>query len=162
MKSFRQYILENWSYARKNEWKKKSAGKYIFHVTDTDEAKKIISQNQLVPSNPKSLEPMLTNLKASRKILAKLGLPTGEVDTDVDIVKRRATNVFFSRGVGDKGASTESWMRQKGHIVLKFPIANIPRNLARRFRVDYEGSEIAQKRDRDNPSAITIKGSFPR
>jgi hypothetical protein len=162
--SFKQYISENWSYARNNEWKGEDAGKYLFHVTDSKSAKKIIDQGQLVPSNVENIQPHIDSLKRLTRMVRQLGIEPDSLKRDLDILKKRTTNVFFSRDVGDQGKSPSTWMYGgKRRTVLKFPIANIPRNLARRFEVDVPGSEVANRdRKPTNPSAITIKGNFPK
>jgi hypothetical protein len=165
MISFKQYISENWSYARNNEWKGEDAGKYLFHVTDSKSAKKIIDQGQLIPSSVESIKPHIDKLKQLIKMVRQIGVEPDSLKSDLDVYKKRTTNVFFSRDVGDEGKSTSAWMnmRGKGRTVLKFPIANIPRNLARRFEVDVPGSEVANRDDKPrNPSAITVKGNFPK
>ena len=163
MISFKQYISENWSYARNNEWKGEDAGKYLFHVTDSKSAKKILDQGQLVPSNIENIQPYIDQIKRASKFLKQMGMSDNSSKSDIDTLKKRTTNVFFSRDVGDQGKSTSAWMRGKGRTVLKFPIANIPRNLARRFEVDVPGSEVANRdRKPTNPSAITVRGNFPK
>jgi hypothetical protein len=164
MISFKQYIFENWSYARNNEWKGEDAGKYLFHVTDSKSAKKILDQGQLVPSSVESIQPHIDQIKKATKMIRQLGGETDSLKKDLVIAKKRTTNVFFSRDVGDQGKSTSRWMKGKGRTVLKFPIANIPRNLARRFEVDVPGSEVASSRKKNpgNPSAIMVKGNFPK
>ena len=163
MKSFSQYISENWSYARNNEWKGEDAGKYLFHVTDSKSAKKILDQGQLMPSSVERIQPFIDQIKRASQFLKQMGMPDETSKRDIDIIKKRATNVFFSRDVGDKGKSISAWKGRKGRTILKFPIANIPRNLARRFEVDVPGSEVANSANKPtNPSAITLKGNFPR
>lgn len=165
MISFKQYISENWSYARNREWKSEDAGKYLFHVTNAKSAKKIVDQGQLIPSSIENIQPHIDDIKRATRMLRQLriGIPDSS-KRDIDILKKRTTNVFFSRDVGDEGQSTSAWMRGKGRTVLKFPIANIPRNLARRFEVDVPGSEVASSRKKNpgNPSAIMVKGNFPK
>ena len=163
MKSFKQYIFENWSYARNNEWKGEDAGKYLFHVTDSKSAKKILDQGQLMPSSVERIQPFIDQIKRASKFLKQMRIESPSAKQDLDVLKKRTTNVFFSRDVGDQGKSTSAWMKGKGRTVLKFPIANIPRNLARRFEVDVSGSEVANRGDKPrNPSAITVKGNFPK
>ena len=164
MISFKQYISENWSYARNNEWKGEDAGKYLFHVTNAKSAKKIVDQGQLIPSNVENIQPHIDSLKRLTRMVRQLGIEPDSLKRDLDILKKRTTNVFFSRDVGDQGKSPSTWMYGgKRRTVLKFPIANIPRNLARRFEVDVPGSEVANRdRKPTNPSAITIKGNFPK
>jgi len=168
MKSFKQYISENWSYAQNREWESEDAGKYIFHVTHADRAKQIVDQGKLIPSSIKKLQPHIDEFERIIERRKTMGMYGDLIDLGktLNILKRRTTNVFFSRGdVGDEGQSTSAWSRGgvKGSTVLKFPIANIPRNLARRFEVDVPGSEVANREDKSrNPSAITIRGSFPK
>ena len=49
-------------------------------------------------------------------------------------------------------------MSGKGRAIVKFPIANLSRNVARRMRIDHDGSGIGGSSE--NPNAIKTKGSI--
>ena len=74
MISFKQYISENWSYARNREWKGKDAGKYLFHVTDRKRAKKIVDQGQLVPSSLENIQPFIDRIERVSKFLKQMDI----------------------------------------------------------------------------------------
>ena len=169
IKSFKQYISENWSHANKKDMSDENAHKYLFHTTSKTNAKKIVRMGSLEPrpgamvaSTAKTMQMM------SQKFIKDFAI--GGID---DFNPFQASAEFFAdkldhsytlRSGGDPEAMRSALrgygrMGGKGRAVIKFPIANLSRNVARKMKIDHDGSNVGTPSD-NNPTAIKTKGSI--
>lgn len=170
MKSFRQYISENWSHATKEDMSDENAHKYLFHTTTKSNAKKIVRTGNLEP-RPGAMRDQIVSTANTMKMLTQMFAKDSGFDPVVFNVFRsgaehysdRLDHTYTLRSAGDPEAMRSALriyggLSGKGKAVIKFPIANLPRNIARKMKVDYDGSEVG--RSSENPKAIKTKGSI--
>ena len=168
MKSFKQYISENWSHATKEDMSDENAHKYLFHTTSKSNAKKIVRTGNLEP-RPGAMRDQIASTANTMKMLSQMFAK--DFDSDVDVFNPfqsgaehfsdKLDHTYTLRSGGDPEAMRSALreygrMSGKGRAVIKFPIANLSRNVARRMKVDYDGSDVG--RSSENPKAIKTKG----
>lgn len=167
MKSFKQYITENWSHATPEDMSDENAHKYIFHTTSKRNAKKIVKQGSLEPRPGEDVAGVVNSMSILSSLFKK-DFQLGDEDFDPFAAAKKQysdklDHTYTLRSGGDpeamrSGLRSYGAMIGKGRAVVKFPIANLSRNVARRMRVDYEGSEVGFPSE--NPKAIKTKGSI--
>lgn len=170
MKSFSQYISENWSHATPEDLSNENAHKYIFHTTSEKNAKKIVKQGRLEPRPPK--KNILSTLKYLKQARSMYSGERNDGDNNpfadnIQHFERRLKNTYVLRSGGNEKAlraALDNYGEMKGSSVVKYPIANLSRNMARRLKIDYEGSKVADMTDEEdvvqgaNPVALTVQG----
>lgn len=168
MKSFKQYISENWSHATPEDMSDENAHKYIFHTTSKRNAEKIVKQGSLEPRPGEDVAGVVNSMSILSSLFKKdfqlddddgfdpfaAGMKQFSDKLDHTYVLRSGGNPKAMRsGLREYGAMTG-----KGRAVVKFPIANLPRSVARKMKIDYDGSEVGLPSE--NPKAIKTKGSI--
>ena len=176
MKSFKQYISENWSHATPEDMSDENAHKYLFHVTSEKGANEIVTQGKLEP-------------KPYKHVLDTIKFLETRPETDQNAAeslrhfRKRSTNTYVMRSGGDpqllrQAIRNYSEMKGDGNArVVKFPIANLSRNLARNLEVEPSGNKVTYgipnvpwigmtktepgdkpKNPEDNVVALTVRG----
>ena len=167
MKSFKQYISENWSHATKEDMSDENAHKYLFHTTSRRNAKKIVKQGSLEPRPHEDVAGVVNAMSfLSKEFMKDLALGDDDFDPFAAGIKQfsdKLDHTYTLRSGGNPEAMRRALaayggMSGKGRAVVKFPIANLSRNVARKMRVDHDGSGIGGSSE--NPNAIKTKGSI--
>ena len=164
MKSFKQYISENWSHATKEDMSDENAHKYLFHTTSPESAEQIVKTGRLEPRPEKETKAALDFMKKEKDMFSDFADEDefNPFDDHIEHYERKVNNTFVLRSGSNPESlrdklSTYGVMSGKGTSVIKFPIANLSRKLARRMRVDYDGSRVGDIHS-ENPEAITVPG----
>lgn len=131
MKSFLEYITENWSFAHNYySMGPSERSKYLFHVTTMANAKKILKKG-LKPRG-QGKKPTFSSLgkytKGQTFVTNSRGVPYWETEVE------RAVN----RG-------ELNYDKRKSVHILKFPIANLPKSTKRKIRIDTIGTKDSRK-----------------
>lgn len=133
MKSFLEYISENWSYADDfHSMNKKDQSKYIYHMTTDARAKKIIKQGL----KPRSLRGR-TNYPQVASRTRGLNFTTNHHGVRYWITQTAMAVNRRKREVGEKD--------YENIRILKFPIANLSHSTRRRFQFDTVGTRDARR-----------------
>ena len=140
MKRFLEFISENWSVATTKEQLFSPVGKYIFHVTTPQRAKKI----------------MKTGLKPTKKTMGKF---------NVRLPKQPSAFVTGSEGLrywtdavanALAGKGAQFGTDERDIEILKFPVANIPKNDRRKILKDIVGTRDATGASKRESAAYRI------
>lgn len=167
MKSFKQYISENWSHATPEDMSDENAHKYIFHTTSKRNAKKIVKQGSLQPRPHEDVAGVANVMSVlSAQFMKDFDLGDDDFNPFAAGAKQfsdKLDHTYTLRSSGNPEGMRSALrsygaMTGKGRAVVKFPIANLSRSVARKMRVDYEGSEVGLPSE--NPKAIKTKGSI--
>ena len=141
-------MSENWSVATTKEQLFSPVGKYIFHVTTPERAEKIKK----------------TGLKPTRKTMGKFN---GRLDAD-GFGKNRAARNFGAYVTGSEGlpywisavggalAGKRGYTDERDIEILKFPVANIPKNDRRKILKDIVGTRDATGSSKREKAAYRI------
>jgi len=165
MKSFKQYIFENWSHATEEDMSDENAHKYIFHTTSKSNAKKIVKTGNLEPRPGDEVARTAQTMQMlSQKFMKDFGFSDDDYNpfqSGAEHFSDKLDHTYTLRSGGDPEAMRSALreygsMRGKGRAVIKFPIANLSRNVARRMKIDYDGSDVGLSSE--NPKAIKTKG----
>ena len=127
MKRFLEFISEDWSVASIKDQMYSPVGKYVFHVTTPERAEKI----------------MKTGLKPTKKTMGKF---------NVRLPKQPSAFVTGSEGspywltavanaLAGKGAQFGT--DERDMQAIKYPVANIPKNIRRKIKKDIVGTRDA-------------------
>lgn len=164
MKTFKQYIFENWSHATPEDMSDENAHKYLFHTTSRNAAEEIVKTGRLEPRPTKETIAAHEFLKKERHRFDDFADEDdfNPFDDHIQHFANKVNNTFILRSGSNPEALRDALreygaMSGKGNSVIKFPIANLSRNLARRMKVDYEGSRVGEIPS-ENPLAITVPG----
>ena len=127
MKRFLEFISEDWSVASTKDQMYSPVGKYVFHVTTPERAEKI----------------MKTGLKPTKKTMGKF---------NVRLPKQPSAFVTGSRGAPYWLNAVANALAGKGEQfgtderdvqAIKYPVANIPKNIRRKIKKDIVGTRDA-------------------
>lgn len=171
MKSFKQYISENWSHATPEDMSDKNAHKYLFHTTSESNAKKIVRTGSLEPRPAATVASTAKTMQMlSQKYIKDLGID-GDDDfnpfqSSAEHFADKLDHTYTLRSGGDLEAMHSALrgygrMGGKGRAVIKFPIANLSRNVARKMKIDHDGSDVGTPSDNPYDNLIAIKTKGP-
>ena len=140
MKRFLEFISEDWSVASIKDQMYSPVGKYVFHVTTPERAEKI----------------MKTGLKPTKKTMGKF---------NVRLPKQPSAFVTGSEGVqywtnavanALAGKGAQFGTDERDIEILKFPVANIPKNDRRKILKDIVGTKDATGSSKREKAAYKI------
>lgn len=132
MKSFKEYLIENWSIVNSmNDIPMEDRHRYLYHVTTSGKAKKIVKQG-LIPR---------TSVK-------------GNYGSDIDNLSYGRAFVTSHHGIpywvhslatrkADKQSRNVEEKDYEKLRILKFPVENLPKSVRRKLNVDTFGTRDA-------------------
>jgi hypothetical protein len=139
MKRFLEFISEDWSVASTKDQMYSPVGKYVFHVTTPERAEKI----------------MKTGLKPTKKTMGKFNVrlpkqPSAFVTGSEGV--QYWTNAVANALAGKHGETTDL----RDIEILKFPVANIPKNDRRKILKDIVGTRDATGSSKREKAAYKV------
>ena len=126
MKRFLEFISEDWSVASTKDQMYSPVGKYIFHVTTPERAEKIIKRG----------------LKPTKKTMGKFNVRLPQEPSAFATGSEGAPywlTAVANALAGKHGVATDDRDVQ----AIKYPVANIPKNIRRKIKKDIVGTRDA-------------------